>query len=671
MQFKSETPKCKAKVQRAIKRMRCFSVDFVETIIITTPTTKNSAANFVSKRETKPACKQFDFTCGNGDCIGEELVCDGKVDCTDITDEDEKLCKSIYCPKFAFQCNYGACVDGSFPCNGVRDCLDGSDELSSRCPTDQEIECPVDTFTCTSGKCIPFSELCDGVYNCDDNSDETDTVCLKSYCPSFGFRCRYGACISKDNRCNNVINCVDGSDEDIVLCREKTTVLPPTTEAPRRNQSIATTTFKPPVGSCVFPDVKNGIIRNAVFLDEYTRGTYIADGDVVEVTCLKGFALIQGTGEDGTLTCAAGRWNNIWPKCQKLCDGLQLFGRTIRSECERNGGTVSCNSTQFPGTQATIKCKSGYQLPDRAVLHTQLTCLEGGDWDYSPFRCVALCGQVTPQAKQYVVGGKTAISIAEVPWHTAIYRESTLICGGTILSERIVLSAAHCFFKEETGTSSTVSLYDKSLFEISVGKYYRNKTASEEFATQFYGISEIITVPGYDGYVGFFSADIALLILSGYIEFRPHIAPICIDRNLDYSEEKVVPDGWIGIVAGWGFTEAAAAPSETLKLTSLPVIDFKVCKQEAPADYKPFVTPDKFCAGYKDAEGSGVCQGDSGGGMVFPKVIGGEKIYFIRGLVSNGRSNAGGCDLGFYTMFTNIQEHISLIKTAERNNPTI
>lgn len=57
--------------------------------------------------------------------------------------------------------------------------------------------------------------------------------------------------------------------------------------------------------------------------------------------------------------------------------------------------------------------------------------------------------------------------------------------------------------------------------------------------------------------------------------------------------------------------------------------------------------------------------------MVFPKIIGGEKIYFIRGLVSNGRSNAGGCDLGFYTMFTNIQEHISLIKTAERNNPTI
>lgn len=57
--------------------------------------------------------------------------------------------------------------------------------------------------------------------------------------------------------------------------------------------------------------------------------------------------------------------------------------------------------------------------------------------------------------------------------------------------------------------------------------------------------------------------------------------------------------------------------------------------------------------------------------MVFPKIIGGEKVYFIRGLVSNGRSNAGGCDLGFYTMFTNIQEHISLIKTAERNNPTI
>lgn len=173
-----------------------------------------------------------------------------------------------------------------------------------------------DTFTCTSGKCIPFDQLCDGAFNCDDNSDETEAVCLKAYCPSFGFRCRYGACISKDNRCNNMINCVDGSDEDIITCGAKTSAMPPTTEATKKNQSIATTTFKPPAGSCVFPDVKNGIIRNAVFLDEYARGTYIADGDVVEVICMKGFALIQGTGDDGTLTCAAGRWNNIWPKCQ-------------------------------------------------------------------------------------------------------------------------------------------------------------------------------------------------------------------------------------------------------------------------------------------------------------------------------------------------------------------
>lgn len=143
---------------------------------------------------------------------------------------------------------------------------------------------------------------------------------MKSYCPSFGFRCRYGACISKDNRCNNKINCVDGSDEDKITCGVKTS----TTEAPRKNQSIVTTTFKPPVGSCVFPDVKNGIVRNAVFLDEYDRGTYITDGDVVEIICIKGFALIQGTGDDGTLTCAAGRWNNIWPKCQSKLQSIYI-----------------------------------------------------------------------------------------------------------------------------------------------------------------------------------------------------------------------------------------------------------------------------------------------------------------------------------------------------------
>jgi hypothetical protein len=180
------------------------------------------------------------------------------------------------------------------------------------------------------------------------------------------------------------------------------------------------------------------------------------------------------------------------------------------------------------------------------------------------------------------------------------------------LTEKIIVSAAHCFFREETysGTSSdAISLYPKESFKIMAGKYYRDINATERLPVQSFGVSDIVTVPGYDGFLGYFAADIALIILDNFIEFKPHIAPICLDRNLEYITEKVVAGGSVGLVAGWGYTTADGNPSETLKTANLPVINFQQCKREAPGDYKQFITPDKFCAGYKDNNNYGVCQG--------------------------------------------------------------
>jgi hypothetical protein len=297
----------------------------------------------------------------------------------------------------------------------------------------------------------------------------------------------------------------------------------------------------------------------------------------------------------------------------EFCTGVQVMGRTIRTDCDRKGVSIPCDDAQPPGTVATIKCRSGYRLPDRSDLRFTLTCTESGDWDYPPFRCTPRCGAPTAKAKPYVVSGRDA-DIAEVPWHVAIYRSNVLICGGTIITEKIVVSAAHCFFKEEVNTdpqSETVSLYPKELFKIVAGKYYREINAKEKLPIQTFNITEIITVPGYDGYLGYFAADIALAILDNFIEFKPHIAPICMDRNLEYSEEKIVREGWMGLVAGWGYTEADGKPSETLKTANLPVANFQKCKKEAPPDYKQFVTPDKFCAGYLRNNSYGVCQGKS------------------------------------------------------------
>lgn len=53
---------------------------------------------------------------------------------------------------------------------------------------------------------------------------------------------------------------------------------------------------------------------------------------------------------------------------------------------------------------------------------------------------------------------------------------------------------------------------------------------------------------------------------------------------------------------------SGGSPSEILKLVELPVIDKAQCISESDIGYRPFITPDKFCAGYLDSNAS-ACQG--------------------------------------------------------------
>ena len=110
----------------------------------------------------------------------------------------------------------------------------------------------------------------------------------------------------------------------------------------------------------------------------------------------------------------------------------------------------------------------------------------------------------------------------------------------------------HCFFKElSSSATESVALEDLSLFQVAVGKFYRDLSAAEEFPSQLLKVDEIISVPGYDGYMGFFAADFAIVVVSGFVRFRPHISPVCVDKDNFLAEEAEVAGGLNGTVAGW------------------------------------------------------------------------------------------------------------------------
>lgn len=84
---------------------------------------------------------------------------------------------------------------------------------------------------------------------------------------------------------------------------------------------------------------------------------------------------------------------------------------------------------------------------------------------------------------------------------------------------------------------------------------------------------------------------------------------------------------------GWGLEQSNGVPSNVLKKIELPVVNREQCKQRSSPEFASYITSDKFCAGYLN--GASVCQGDSGGGLVFTS-SGQKKVYTIRGIVSTG-----------------------------------
>ncbi|XP_069136466.1 uncharacterized protein [Argopecten irradians] len=71
-----------------------------------------------------PTCLAGEFGCPSGECIPEEWLCDGEVDCKGAGDEQQ--CQM--CLDEEFRCGNGECISGLLRCDGHDDCVEGLDE---------------------------------------------------------------------------------------------------------------------------------------------------------------------------------------------------------------------------------------------------------------------------------------------------------------------------------------------------------------------------------------------------------------------------------------------------------------------------------------------------------------------------------------------------------------
>lgn len=232
------------------------------------------------------------------------------------------------------------------------------------------------------------------------------------------------------------------------------------------------------------------------------------------------------------------------------------------------------------------------------------------------------CGVTSYSSLHKIVGGSQT-TIEKYPWQVSIHWLSQHECGGSIISDRWILTAAHCILE------LPVVAYT-SQFSIIAGSTSQNYYATNNY----YKAIQIMTHPGY---VKSTRNDIALIKVDRVIDFSGNKKkPVCLaDPGDDFS-------GQVCVATGWGqIREGDNVDAETyLREVSLPVISHSMC-----TFYMGSFDSNVMCAGQRMG-GKDTCQGDSGGPLVCQTSQG---IWKQAGIVSTGVGCAQVEEFGFYT----------------------
>ncbi|XP_059831441.1 prothrombin [Hypanus sabinus] len=240
-----------------------------------------------------------------------------------------------------------------------------------------------------------------------------------------------------------------------------------------------------------------------------------------------------------------------------------------------------------------------------------------------------------------IVKGEEA-EIGSAPWQVMLFQihPQQLICGGSILSDRWIITAAHCILYPPWNKN-----FSATDIVARLGKHVRAQY--EHSREKIVKLDKIIVHPYYN-WQSNLNRDIALLHTTTPIPFNDYISPICLP-----SKEVAISllrTHHMGRVTGWGnlaesFVNINSVKAQELQQIHLPIVDQEICKSSTSIK----VTSNMFCAGFSpesDRRGD-ACEGDSGGPFVMKNPD--DNRWYLIGIVSWGE----GCDrdgkYGFYT----------------------
>ncbi|EFX82344.1 hypothetical protein DAPPUDRAFT_49170 [Daphnia pulex] len=234
-----------------------------------------------------------------------------------------------------------------------------------------------------------------------------------------------------------------------------------------------------------------------------------------------------------------------------------------------------------------------------------------------------------------IVGG-TATYPNEFPWQAFLRVEMSTgsigFCGGSLISNRWILTAAHCL---------SVKVY---LGAHNITTYETNRKS--------YSAMQVFINPEWNQTT--LAGDIALIKLYSLVTFSRYIRPICLPSTVepDYVNQNVVVTGW-----GSSTTRGNSSLSPVLRKATVPVISNAECR----SIYKGIITSKVMCTSGSSYRGT--CNGDSGGPMNYRQSNGRWKQI---GIVSFG--SLVNCQSGRPYGYTRLSSYSSWVRAIVSAN---